>query len=119
MKGAVTCFQQHTSALASFGLFLDIITWNWGHKIILVDGTDGTCLRSRFIAISEEKNLIGNMLLIVILQLVVFHLSLSKGKGREDGGPPSVKLLSNSGLSGYCYYKLPALGGSEQRLQNW
>lgn len=55
MKGAATCFQQDTSALASFGLFLDTIIWNWGHKIILVDGTDGTHLRSRFIAISEEK----------------------------------------------------------------
>lgn len=56
MKGAATCFQQDASALASFGLFLDTIIWNWGHKIILVDGTDGTHLRSRFIAISEKKN---------------------------------------------------------------
>lgn len=44
---------QHTCPLWAF---LDIIIENWGHTIFLADGTDGTHLQSRFIAISEKKN---------------------------------------------------------------
>lgn len=56
MKGAEIYFQQDAIILAGFGLFLDRIIWKWGYKIILIDGADGTHLRSRFIAISEKRN---------------------------------------------------------------